>query len=331
MRRVIGLLFCVLFLQVANNAFALSWRSDKITFSSYDRDPESFAMIKSYYIMNADGSDVTRLLEEVFQYEGKKLMVNDRFSLSPDCKKVAIQMRELGGNRMDIATLEIESHRIVNLTGGESKLKACGGPRWSPDGVQIVFEGSGELSKKLYIMNSNGSNIEVIGEGTGADWSPDGRRIAFIKDRTDIYTMHTDGGNVKKIAQSPVEVGLLRWSPNGKQLLISTYTNDGDNHIYIVDSDGGDLELIRESALDACWSPDGKKIAFTAVIGPEDEANFWHGTHIWVINPDGTGLKRLTDNDRGEAEFDWRDPSFFGVSLSPNAAKTTWGAVKTRR
>jgi WD40 repeat protein len=38
-----------------------------------------------------------------------------------------------------------------------------------------------------------------------------------------------------------------------------------------------------------CWSPDGKKILFTA---PTEE----YGCHLFVINPDGTGLTKVTDN-----------------------------------
>ncbi|MFC1715531.1 TolB family protein [Candidatus Poribacteria bacterium] len=325
MRRVIGLSLCVFL--IVGSAFAGALRRGKVAFWSYDTDNFPYRMW--VYVMNADGSDVTKLLARYFEEGGKGFGVNGAVSLSPDCRRAAFYLQTWNGNFLasnDIAVIDLDGHEIVNLT--DSKLLSCGGPRWSPSGEQIVFSGRSELPRKLCIMNSDGTNIRVIGEGWGPDWSRNGRKIAFVRDRVDIYTMDADGDNVKKIARSPkASVSSPRWSPDGRKILFSTSANNDIGRIYIMDSDGDSLKLIKENAYDACWSPDGKKIAFSRA---DNEDSFWHGGHIWLMNPDGSGLERLTDNERGEFDFDWRDPAFIGIDLSLDAAKVTWGEVKTQ-
>ena len=74
----------------------------------------------------------------------------------------------------------------------------------------------------------------------------------------------------------------------------------------------------------ACWSPDGQKIAFTA----EFEAD--RRPQLWVMNPDGSNLERLTNNKHQQETFiDWRDPSFVGISPLLKAVKTSWGKIKS--
>jgi len=325
MKWIIGFLLCAFFLPIANNALAVSWTGGKIIFWSYDRDPESPKMIASPYIMNADGTGVVKLMEGLIQEGGKTFSVEGTLSLSPDCQKAVFELTNLSNANSDIAVLEIDSRRMVNLTSG--KVKRCRAPRWSPDGTQIVFSDVSELPRTLYIMNSDGTNTTMIGDGSSPDWSPDGRRIVFVRNN-DIYTTDVDGGNVEKIVAGPTEsVILLRWSPDSKRILFSTHRNDGDSRIYIMDSNGDNIRLIRESSWQACWSPDGKNIAFVAT---DDEDDFFHGFHIWLMSPDGGDLERLTNNDRGEAQIDWRDP-VFGVSLLSNAAKTTWGKIRMEK
>ena len=332
MRRIIGLSSCILILLIAGNVFGETLRGGKVVFWSYDTENLPVPPSMCVYVMNADGSDVTRLpIGMAFQAGGKTFSVElDHLSLSPDCQKVAFNLQTWSDNfglllSDDIVLLDLDSGEIVNLTNG--KLESCRCPRWSPDGRQIVFHNRRVVPPELYIMDSDGADMKRVEQGYKPDWSPDGRTIAFVRNKTEIYTMHVTGHNVRKIAENPtLSVSLLRWSPDGKKILFTTANND-IYRTYIMDSDGNNLELIREKSRDACWSPDGKKIAFVNV----DDENSWHCCHIWLMDPDGSGLERLTDNERGEMRFDWRDPAFLGVNPLLKPAKITWGEVKTRK
>ena len=59
-------------------------------------------------------------------------------------------------------------------------------PEISPDGRQIIFtrrwvdKMNDKFESALYIMNSDGSRQRFLVKGSGARWSPDGTRIAYM-------------------------------------------------------------------------------------------------------------------------------------------------------
>jgi Tol biopolymer transport system component len=331
MRQVIRFSFCILcilLVLIAGNAFPQSWKKGKVTFLSTDWNVLGGKSQCS--IMNADGSDVTMLIDTPFRVGNQ--YIESGFTLSPDCKKAAVVMetRDDAGNELgsDIAVFDIDSHKLINLTNGQ--LEGCAYPRWSPDGRQIVFHSTGGKSE-IYTINSDGTNIRVISEGRSPDWSYNGKKIAFIKDDRDICIMNVNGKNLENITNGQVVATYIsppRWSPDDRQILFHASFSDEDR-IYVMNSDGSELKLIMKllsSCIEGdacCWSPDGQKIAFPAEIEPETFI------HIWVINPDGSNLERFTHNSNNleEVRIDWRDPTFFGVSPLLKST-TTWGNIK---
>jgi len=182
-------------------------------------------------------------------------------------------------------------------------------------------------SKRHIMLKFFTQVFKLFLNGRIPDWSYDGRRIVFVKDRRDICIMDVNGKNLSNITRGQMDVSFvssLRWSPDDKHILFSDRTA-GNDRVYIMDSNGDDWELVIELSDmggDACWSPDGQKVAFPAQIEPE---KYWQ---IWVINPDGSNLERLTNNDMKESRIDWRDPTSSGVSSLLRAVNTTWGRIK---
>ena len=80
---------------------------------------------------------------------------------------------------------------------------------------------------QIYVMNSDGSNVVRISDGTGNDfdptWSPDGSRILFWSNRGtpttgDFYSMRADGTDVVRVTNFQWDVALdwpesFEWSP----------------------------------------------------------------------------------------------------------------------
>ena len=123
--------------------------------------------------------------------------------------------RELpSGRRSDLFSLDPASGKLRRL------VRSAKEGRWSPDGSSILFlsdrdrtseqcyEGGCEFQMKMYTADADGSNQELVqktrqaGTVLGADWSPDGSRIAFGSDRNmpgilglsmEIYSIRTDG------------------------------------------------------------------------------------------------------------------------------------------
>ena len=98
-------------------------------------------------------------------------------------------------------------------------------------------------------------------------------------------------------------------SPKGPPELVFVSTKDGDYAIFGADADGShQYRLTKEEAdssspaklffqIEPHWSPDGKEIAF--VSGRDGNG------HVFVMNADGTGTRRITDTKMDDSHPTW--------------------------
>jgi len=100
------------------------------------------------------------------------------------------------------------------------------------------------------------------------------------------------------------------WSPDGKLIAFakSAMTTDYVTaNIAVVNVDGSGLRLLtnvgaNQLCTDPCFSPDGRRIAFTMLTGkygtirPEHLATYQVTADVYCINVDGTGLRRVTND-----------------------------------
>jgi TolB protein len=206
---------------------------------------------------------------------------------------------------------------------------------WSPDGKQIVIEralGPGPPTVVgLFIMQADGSGVRQITQHTeksGTEdhkpsWSPDGKRIAFMRsvsfgphtDASAIYVVDVDGSNLHLVRRMPANrpgSGSPRWSRDGKTILYGTMCIFGGNchspqtgaQLFTMRPDGSHVRQLTHlpgNSYNGAWSPDGKKIVFArqAHRGPTGD--------VWTMNANGTGLRRLTSAPRLDSHHpDWQ-------------------------
>ena len=131
----------------------------------------------------------------------------------------------------------------------------------------------------------------LTGGGRDAEpaWSPDGRKIAFVRfspDLTnDVFLMDADGANLRPLADG---FGSPAWSPDGSLLAVDTGFCVYDCDIYLLNAGGGGVPVrIATMAAQPAWSPDGRKIAFVGLSGDDG----YHSLH--VMNRDGSGVTTL--------------------------------------
>jgi Tol biopolymer transport system component len=180
--------------------------------------------------------------------------------------------------------------------------------QWSPDGTSIVFSTDRDGESSIYKVNPDGRHLTRLADGLVPRWSPDGKRIAFIKE-DGIYLMNQDGSKATELVNDSTAieaslVGLnLSWSPNGERIVFSSWRN-GDSKIYVVNTDSGQqVNLTRNAEYEALpkWSPDGKSIAF---LGMHDNM-----LGLYKTNADGSNLVGLTKATFVGGWYDWSPDS----------------------
>jgi TolB protein len=108
-------------------------------------------------------------------------------------------------------------------------------PDWSPDGSRIAFSSGQFGSEGIWTMNADGSNQRQLtgcaptdpapcenGDDFGTAWSPDGSKIAFLRDLTNldiadrpVYVMNADGSNPTRITPALGIHAVPAWQARG--------------------------------------------------------------------------------------------------------------------
>ncbi len=158
---------------------------------------------------------------------------------SPDGSTLLITTQEYGGDELtgSIYRLPASGGTPVLLTTGETFPSQ---PRWSPDGLMIAFtaELDGE-NNEIFVMNADGSNERRLTDHPRDDvvpqWSHDGAEIRFSTRRNgtwDIAAVPVAGGDVRMIAETPLNVGSWWLSPDGSTVVF-VGTPDGNQIVSV--------------------------------------------------------------------------------------------------
>jgi Tol biopolymer transport system component len=192
-------------------------------------------------------------------------------------------------------------------------------PAWAPRSDRIAF-GLGAFfpatrryaPAQIAIINSDGSGLRRLTPDDGGNyefpsWSPDGRRLVLRAARPDskgLSILDVDSGTLTPLTPGSGTDNLPAWSPEG-DVITFTSRREGDWEIYSIRPDGTGLKRLTRSPgndAHASWSPDGQWIAFSSARGGfKDEMARGGGggqgaTDIFVMRPDGTDVRRLTDD-----------------------------------
>ncbi len=119
------------------------------------------------------------------------------------------------------------------------QMESIANPVIAPDGSQIVFtRGFVDVKKdqnasSLWIVDARGERLRQLTEGTfrdsAATFSPDGRRIAFLSNRsgsTQIHVMWLDTREMAQLTRLDVEPSAPIWSPDGSKLAFTVRVLD---------------------------------------------------------------------------------------------------------
>jgi TolB protein len=238
-----------------------------------------------------------------------------------DGGRIALELVERDGD-VQIATMDPDGRDLRVITSGHGIHEL---PSWSPSGRRILFAHSAKLpddpgfKTRLWTMRADGSRARPLpmrrpGFDNEPRYSPDGRRIAFMRLRPPsdghdwraaILVVPARGGRVRRITpwgewghdypEHPT------WSPDSKSILFNI---SPDGTIQTTRPDGTERHTIVRARKGfgghkPWYSPDGTRILFmcetqgTLRKPPKD-----HNEDICVMDADGTDIVNLTNTPR---------------------------------
>jgi TolB protein len=196
-----------------------------------------------------------------------------------------------------------------------------GSPKWSPDGQYLAFlryDGEDFPRVSLRVARWDGSGQQEVRQGdvdpSDVVWSPVDGIMAFTQPigfpgSSEFYgasmvgSVRQDGSESRLVSTGAPRASLAcpSWSPDGSRLAFV----DKLNAVWTAFPDGTDQRRIFEGSITcAQWSPDGSRIA---LVNDRNIESFGLDprSEIFLVNPDGSGLQRLTQAPDWDTQPVW--------------------------
>ena len=272
---------------------ALTVQGEKLTVEVRLLDltsPEPRPIVAKVY--DAQGRDHRRMAhkiadEVVYQFTGERGVADT---------KIAYASTSSGSK--EIYMMDYDGFNVVQLTkNGSINLS----PAWRPDAQALAFTSFQRDFPQLFVLFPYEGRQQLLqgwpGLNTAPAWSPDGESLAYTLSKDgnpEIYVLKTRTGEIRRLTSHRGIDTDPTWSPTGREI---AFTSDrgGTPQIYIADAEGANVRRLTFEGgynVQPRWSPRGDRIVYTSRQGNFD---------LWVINVDGSNLRRLTAGGDNES------------------------------
>jgi Tol biopolymer transport system component len=231
------------------------------------------------------------------------------------CKSTTKEVPHEG--RWGIYSLDLATQETTLIYSAALEIQTL---RLNNRGDTFVFsekmDGEANENFEINTVGVDGANFKQLTSNTLWDlypaWSSDDNQIAFLSLRRtdlDIYVMNADGSNTHLLYDSGTHDADIDWV--GDKIIFTA-----NSQIWTIKSDGTEARQVTHPPRGGEWgqanlpfgdydprlSPDGTRIVFERLEGDSDpQGNY----NLFIINADGSGETRLTENGYAQGLAGW--------------------------
>jgi TolB protein len=197
-----------------------------------------------------------------------------------------------------LALMDQDGANLRYLTRGDDLVLT---PRFSPSTQEITYMSYGQGDPRVYLLNTETAQREVVGNFPGMSFSPrfspDGQRVIMSLQQggnSNLFAMDLRSKATTRLTDTPAIDTAPSYSPDGSRICFES-DRGGKPQIYVMAAGGGPAQRISfadGSYSTPVWSPRGDTIAFTKLT----QGNF----AIGIMRPDGQGERILTEGYHNE-------------------------------
>ncbi|NNE44155.1 MAG: hypothetical protein HKN12_08090, partial [Gemmatimonadetes bacterium] len=237
-----------------------------------------------------DGTILKTLLEGERSSDFESLRyIYTSIGWSPDGTRIAFPSKKGGEDVLNI--LDVNTGDVLETLSFQ--FDALYSPSFHPAGDRIVFSAIRGGKSDLWMVELADRNLIRMTDDPymvrDPQWSPDGRRIAFVTDRgadTDLKNLvfgkpkvgilEVETGDITVLPYQEGKNITPQWGPEGNEIAFVS-DRDGISNLYVQDLHDGSLHRLTnlitgvtgiiESSPPFSWSRDGRRIVFTTFMG----------------------------------------------------------------
>ena len=189
----------------------------------------------------------------------------------------------------------------------------------------LIYKSDTNIWQKSIPVNGHATPNRIVvstRQDSQPEISPDGRRLAFVSDRSgtyEIYVSGVDGSNPVQLTsmKASSDTGTPRWSPDGKLIAFDSRL-EGHSDIFVISAEGGEARRLTTEPFDnqvPAWSRDGHWIYFISDRGGAQQ--------IWKVPAAGGAAVQVTKNvansvveaEDGKSIYYFRDSAIWNSGL----------------
>jgi dipeptidyl aminopeptidase/acylaminoacyl peptidase len=293
--------------------------------------------------VKSDGSDPTQLSTNP---PGQRPEPKEQMALSFDGNNIFFTSARYFQNYSNLFSISSAGGTARQITFNDAVIETAPAP--SPDGETLAYFAHTRQGTKIFLVELQEQNHwpRLLEPNEGNErfpvWSPDGRKLAFIRGR-DIWVKDMVGGSTKRLIEPAHrgENGSPVWSPDGSRIAYLT-SKSGFSQVGVVDVESGQVTPITYSPQEhggVSWSPDGTALVFVrsddmgmsrdVVVSPADGGEIralTRGKGVRqspLFSPDGAFVAYIESTGNRTADV-WKVPANGG---EPRPITQSMGAV----